>query len=111
MTNADIIFTKSQELMKQGIIEGTGRVFKAIITNAQGEEEEVEVEEAEPIHTYAGWKERGFQVQKGEKAIAKFTIWKHVTKKAKNESDEDETKMFMKTASWFKFSQVAPIEQ
>lgn len=111
MTNADIIFTQSQELMKQGVIEGTGRTFKATITNAQGEQEEVVVEEAEPIHTYAGWKERGYQVQKGEKAIAKFTIWKHVVKKAKQEGDEDETKMFMKTASWFKFSQVAPIEQ
>ena len=111
MTNADIIFTQSQELMKEGILEPTGRTFKAVIINADGEEEEVIMEEAEPIHTYAGWKERGYQVQKGEKAIAQFTIWKHVTKKAEVEGEQDEQKMFMKKASWFKFSQVAPIEQ
>lgn len=111
MTNADIIFTQSQELMKQGILEPTGRTFKAIMVNGEGEEEEVIVEEAEPIHTYQKWKELGYQVQKGEKAIAQFTIWKHVTKKAKNDDEEDEKKMFMKKASWFKFSQVAPIEQ
>lgn len=111
MTNADIIFTESQELMKRGIIGKTGRTFTATIVNADGEEEEVVVEEAEPIHTYQKWKELGYQVQKGEKAVAQFMIWKHVTKKAKVEGEDDETKMFMKKASWFKFSQVAPIEQ
>lgn len=111
MTNADIIFTQSQELMKQGILAPTGRTFTATIINGEGEEEEVTVEEAEPIHTYNGWKERGYQVQKGEKAIAQFTIWKHVTKKAEIEDEKDEQKMFMKKASWFKASQVAPIEQ
>ena len=111
MTNADIIFTNSQELMKAGIIGKTGRTFTAKVINEDGEEEEVVVEEAEPIHTYNGWKERGYQVQKGEKAIAQFMIWKHVTKKAKVEGEDDETKMFMKKASWFKLSQVEPIEQ
>ena len=111
MTNADIIFTNSQELMKAGIIGKTGRTFTAKVINADGEEEEVVVEEAEPIHTYQKWKELGFQVQKGEKAVAQFMIWKHVTKKAEKEGEEDERKMFMKKASWFKLSQVAPIEQ
>lgn len=111
MTNADIIFTESQELMKKGIIGKTGRTFTAKVVNADGEEEEIVVEEAEPIHTYRKWKELGYQVQKGEKAVAQFMIWKHVTKKAENEGEEDERKMFMKKASWFKFSQVAPIEQ
>ena len=110
MTNADIIFTQSQELMKAGILEPTGRTFKAKVVNGDGEEEEIEVQEAEPIHTYNGWKARGYQVQKGEKAIAQFTIWKHVTKKAKSEDEEDEQKMFMKRASWFKMSQVKKIE-
>ena len=111
MTNADIIFTESQRLMEEGIIGTTGRKYKAIVVNAQGEEEEIEVMEAEPIHTYNGWKERGYQVQKGEHAIAQFAIWKHVTKKAENEDEKDESKMFIKKASWFKFSQVAPIEE
>lgn len=111
MTNADIIFTQSQELMKAGIIGKTGRTFKAMIVNADGQEEEIIVEEAEPIHTYQKWKELGYQVQKGEKAVAQFMIWKHVAKKGKTEDEEDETKMFMKKASWFTFSQVAPIEK
>ena len=111
MTNADIIFTESQKLMEQGILEPTGRKFKAIIVNADGEEEEKEFDEPEPIHTYNGWKERGYQVQKGEHAVAQFVIWKHVTKRAEEEGEQDEQKMFMKKASWFKFSQVAPIEQ
>ena len=111
MTNVEIIMAEQRELMKQGIIGTTGRTLKAIVVNENGEEEEVEVAEPEPIHTYQKWKELGYQVQKGEKAIAQFTIWKHVTKKAKNEGEEDEQKMFMKKASWFKFSQVAPIEQ
>lgn len=110
MTNADIIFTQSQKLMEEGIIGTTGKKFKAVIINEQGEEEEVEVLEAEPIHTYNGWKERGYQVQKGEKAIAQFTIWKRVVKKAKSDDEQDEAKMFMKIASWFKFSQVKKIE-
>ena len=110
MTNADIIFTNAQELMKQGIIGKTGNTFQAVIVNADGEEEEITVEQAEPIHTYAGWKERGYQVKKGEHAIAQFPIWKHVVKKAKEEGEEDETKMIMKKASWFKASQVEPIQ-
>lgn len=70
MKNADIIFTQAQELMKAGIIGKTGRTSTAKVVNADGEEEEIIVEEAEPIHTYAKWKELGFQVQKGEKAVA-----------------------------------------
>lgn len=108
MTNAEIIFTESQRLMEEGVIGTTGRKFIATVVNADGDQEENEFFEPEPIHTYAGWKERGYQVRRGEKAIAQFTIWKHVTKK--NDNEEDESKMFMKRASWFKFSQVEPIE-
>jgi len=109
MTNAMIVLQESIRLMEEGIIGTTGRKFKAVIIE-NGEEIEKEFDEPEPIHTYQTWKKLGFQVQKGEKAIAQFTIWKHVTKKAKEEGEEDETKMFMKKASWFKLSQVAPIE-
>lgn len=65
--------------------------------------------EVEEIHTYAKWKELGYQVQKGEKAIAQFTIWKHTSKK-NEEAEEDEGRMFMKKASFFKQSQVKKIE-
>lgn len=110
MTNAQIIMNQSIELMKAGIIGTTGRQFEATIINGDGEEEKIVIDEPEEIHTYATWKKLGYQVQKGEKAIAKFTIWKHVVKKAKSEDEEDESKMFLKQASWFKASQVAPIQ-
>ena len=65
------------------------------------------VEMPEPIHTFNGWRERGYSVKKGEKAVAKFSIWKHTAKKVEVDGEEEEkTKMFMKTAAFFKFEQV-----
>lgn len=98
MTNAQIIFSEEQMLAKQGVINYTGRVFKF--------DDGTEIKETESIHTYAVWKELGYQVQKGEKAIASFYIWKFVGK----EDEEDEDKMFMKKASFFKRSQVKEAE-
>ena len=57
MTNAQIIFIEGQKLAEAGIINYTGKVFKAL--NPAGEE--VEVKETEPIHTYATWKELGYR--------------------------------------------------
>lgn len=102
MTNEQIIINESMELMKQGIIGTSGR--KLQFEDAEGNTKEID--EPETIHTYSGWKSLGFQVQKGEKAVAKFSIWKFVNKK----DEEDEDKMFLTSASWFKASQVAPIE-
>lgn len=99
MTNAQIIFSEEQSLAKQGIINYTGRVFET--------EDGIEIKETESIHTYAGWQELGYQVQKGEKAVASFHIWKYVGKK----DDEDEDKMFLKKSAFFKRSQVKEIEQ
>lgn len=105
MTNADIIFNESQKLAKEGIIAYTGREF--VFEDDNGNQ--IIVKETEPIHTYNAWKELGFQVQKGQKAVAQFVIWKY--KASKNEeTDEEETgKMFMKRASFFKASQVEAI--
>lgn len=109
MTNAQIIMNESINLLEAGIIKGTGRMLKAMQIDADGNEYEIEVEEPETIHTYAAWKKLGYQVKKGQKAKASFPIWKYVEKKAKNEDEEDETKMFMKRASWFTFDQVEVI--
>lgn len=57
----------------------------------------------EEIHTYEGWKRRGFIVKKGEKAIAKFPIWKQVTNK------DGEEHMFMKNSCWFSTRQVQKV--
>lgn len=63
----------------------------------------------EECHTYNYWKRAGYQVQKGSKALFKARIWKHATKHIE-ETDEDESRMFMKTASFFGASQVAPVD-
>lgn len=106
MTNQMIIMKQQEELAKAGILNYTGRTLTAKLPDGS----ELEFKEVEPIHTYQRWKEMGFQVQKGEKAVAQFTIWKHTSKKNK-ETDEDESRMFMKTASFFKQSQVKEIEK
>lgn len=77
MKNIEIIAMEEIELIKQGTMQ-------------PGEE----------LHTFQGWKARGYSIRKGEKAIAKFPIWKSVTTK------DDEEKMFMKNSCWFSTSQV-----
>ena len=114
MTNAMIILGESIRLMEQGVLEGTGEMVT--VKYDDGHTEEVEV--PEPIHTYQAWKTLGYQVRKGEKAIAKFTIWKYTEKKAKEdtpeiavkEGDTINSKMFMKMAAFFKMSQVEKIK-
>ena len=109
MTNAMTIFLQRVELMKNGIIEGTGNYIEVEINN-----EVVRIEEPEQIHTYAAWKQLGYQVKKGEHAIAKFQIWKYKEKKGKEEKEADgeqENKgdMFLKVSHFFKMSQVEKV--
>lgn len=114
MTNAQIIFAAAQALAEEGKIKYTGRTFKAKTPAG----EEVEVKETEEIHTFAAWKELGYQVQKGQKAVVALTIWKHSGPKQDSLKDKDgnelqfvdKGRMFMKTAHFFSASQVAKIE-
>ena len=111
MTNAQIIMNESINLLDNGIIKGTGRMLEALIVDKDGNETKKMVEEPEAIHTYAVWKQLGFQVKKGEKAKASFVIWKCVSSK-KNEEEADEqpeNKMFMKKAHFFTIDQVEKI--
>ena len=112
MTNKMIVLMQSVELMEQGVLKGTGEFIT--MTDAEGTEKQFEVPEA--IHTFQTWKALGYVVRKGEKAIAKFPIWKYVNGK-KTDDEENESsekvgsgKMFMKTSAWFSASQVEPIE-
>ena len=132
MTNAQIIFNESIDLMKDGIIGTTGRKI-TVEYEKDGEMVKETIDEPEEIHTYQEWKKAGFQVQKGEKSIAKFTIWMYTDKKknlTKEEADNINTMVinadgskahegdevrtnghyYMKQAAFFKASQVAPIE-
>lgn len=106
MTNEMIILTEKERLVKEGVLQYTGRVIKGL--NVLGKE--VEFKEIEPIHTYAGWAELGYQVKKGEHSHIKFKIW--VWKKGKKKETEDgdteyeKGNCYPKIASWFTFNQV-----
>jgi hypothetical protein len=110
MTNAQIIMNESINLLENGIIKGTGRMLEAVIVDKDGNETKKMIEEPEAIHTYAAWKQLGYQVKKGEKAKASFTIWKYVKPKKKDESQEEpESRMFMTKASFFTIEQTEKI--
>lgn len=115
MTNAMIVLMNQVSLMEEGKLGTTGR--KLIIEDAAGKRE---IDEPEAIHTYQTWKSLGYQVKKGQKAIAQFQIWKYRAKISEMEMVNvetgnkemvqfDDSKMFMKLASWFSASQVEKI--
>ena len=120
MTNAMIILNESVRLMEQGILKGTGKFVE--IANKDGTTTQLEL--PEEIHTFNGWKERGYSVKKGEKSNIKFTIWKHTVKmldtdtgNAENDKMNAEineqggqTNMYMKLSAFFTFAQVEPIK-
>ena len=113
MTNQEIILREQINLMKEGKIGSTGRMIKIIL-----DKQEMIIKEPEPIHTYATWKQLGYQVQKGQKAVASFMIWKFVSKEKEPDQmtgnpilDTPDEKMFMKKSNWFTFSQVQEIKK
>lgn len=84
--------------MQEGRIKGTGRYITVEDENG----DEIQIEEPEEIHTYAGWKVLNRQVKKGEKSIATMNIWKHTTRRQATEAGEEEQeKMFLTKASFF----------
>ena len=104
MTNAMIILMESVKLMEEGKLNGTGNFVEV---ETQDGKKQLEI--PEPIHTYAKWKELGYQVRKGEKSEIKIQVWKYRGKiQHDEESGEDvETgKCFMKVASFFTRAQV-----
>ena len=106
MTNAMIIFVAQQQLLSEGKIQPTGRILKGL----NGAGEEISYPEAEVIHTYAHWRELGYQVQKGQKAVASLTIWKHAGKVNEETGEEENARMFMKTAAFFAAHQVEAMQ-
>ena len=104
MTNGEIILRESLRLVDEGILKTTGRVFVQELPDGT----KVELPEPEPIHTYNGWKDLGFQVKKGEKAKASFPIWKYHGKKDE-ETGEESGRCWQRKASWFTFDQVEKI--
>lgn len=116
MTNAMIIMAEQVRLQEEGVLKYTGRYIDVlgpdgVITKTP---------EIQPIHTFAAWKAMGYRVKKGEKAVAKFPIWKYVANVSKevaeavDETDTDhidgEGKMFMKVAAFFTDEQVEKVD-
>ena len=106
MTNAMIILLESVKLMEDGVIEKSITGDKVLTPDGK------EVDMPEPIHTFQAWKSLGYKVKAGEHAIAKFPIWKYTSKKVEDENGEEinKDKMIMKTACFFKKSQVEKVE-
>lgn len=72
MTNQEII---CREAVAHGLITKAA-AEAAILTGAEI-----------PLHTYAAWKSRGYQVRKGEKATIKTSLWKRSKGKKSKETD------------------------
>lgn len=126
MTNSQIIFNESIELMKKGIIGTTGRKIAVEYekVNEDGENEVVKeiIDEPEEIHTFADWKARGYFVQKGQKAKAKFMIWNYTNKASKrviearkaagkNDEEAPDPHYYMKEAYFFTKDQTSAAEK
>ena len=110
ITNADIIFHETMRLLEAGKIKATGRTIE--VRNSEGKT--LLIPEAEPIHTFAKWKELGYKVKRGEHAITKLTIWKYNTRRIHDDEADPEERIergycFQKTAHFFSASQVEPI--
>lgn len=120
MTNEMIILNASLKMMEEGLLKGSG-VFGEF-EDADGNKTTIEF--PEEIHTFNGWKARGFSVKKGEKSNIKLSIWKHTTKMLRTDTDNAETNkanqlindqggqenMFMKLSAFFTAAQVEPIK-
>ena len=105
MTNEMIILMESVKLMEAGLLKGSGK--KAIVMDADGNEKELEAPEV--IHTFAGWKNLGFSVKKGEHAVASFPIWSGKDKTVIDDETGEEskkTRLFLRKAYWFTADQV-----
>lgn len=89
-------------IMRMTNIEIVSMAWAELVSNGT-------ISESEKIHTFAKWRELGYSVKRGEKCIVKLTIWKH-TSRTNKETQEEESRMFMKTAAFFSTSQVEKIQ-
>ena len=66
--------------------------------------------DGENLFTFNEWKQRGYSVQKGQKAFIKTKLWKKTSKKNKD-TGETETYFILVTACLFNIQQVEKIEK
>ena len=106
MTNAQIVMNNALELLDRGILKPSGRMFVQVMPDGS----QMEIPEPEVIHTYSGWKHRGFQVRKGQRAVARFPIWHH-SGKVDEETGIESGACYQKMASWFTAEQVERVRR
>ena len=114
MTNKEIIEQEKIRLVDEGILKVIG-----ILELEADDGTILKIPKIQPIHTYNAWKSLGYQVKKGEKAVAKFPIWKFSTKKQKNEETGETEEVadnlhgycFMKVSAFFTDEQVEKIKE
>ena len=91
MTNLEIIATAKKQLIAAG-----------------------KIRPEDEIHTYNHWKRLGYQVFRGEKAVACITIWKSFQAKAADDDEEKDqppkTGMRKKNSYFFSSQQVFLID-
>lgn len=104
MTNVEIIFNESVKLMNDKHISGSGVVGYS----PDGKKMEL----PETIHTPATWRQLGFAVKKGQKAVSEFPIWKRGNEPVDEFDDIRDGKfdyeLMLKQVSWFTKDQVRP---
>lgn len=69
----------------------------------------------EEVHTYVRWKQLGYKVKSGEKALFSTRLWKYVNKSTPAQSEADENSevvhnMYMCKSFLFGRSQVEKVE-
>lgn len=114
MTNKEIIEQEQIRLADEGILKVIG------VLELEADDGTIfKIPKIQSIHTYNAWKSLGYQVKKGEKAVAKFPIWKFSSKKQKNEETGETEEVadnlrghcFMKVSAFFTDEQVEKIEE
>ncbi len=112
MTNEQIIFQHRLKLREDGIIGSTDQMI--IIEHEDGTKESVFM--PEEIHSFQGWKERGYVVKKGEhhRDGCAFPIWipaKRSKKDACPDDDNDKADhMILKMTYFFTGDQVTKLD-
>lgn len=100
MKNEQIIMNTRINLMRNGQLGTTGRKMEYVDNDGVISE----IDEPAEIHTYTGWKQRGFQVPRGTKARVFIPIWNYIT------DEEGNTVMMQRNAPFFLPDQVEKIE-
>lgn len=97
MKNEQIIMNTRVQLMRNGQLSTTGK--KMTYVDADGVESQID--EPAEIHTYTGWKMRGFQVPQGTKSRIFIPTWTRTA----------EGGWTQRNAPYFTPEQVVPIEE